>query len=250
MTSHETYLILGATGGIGSALARRLAARGARLALAARDRGRLEQLNAELGGTHLVRTVDATRPEECVALAEAAREHFGSLSGIANCVGSILIKPADRTSDDEFEQTLRQNLWSAFGAVKAGAKTLRASGGAVLLFSTAAARTGIASHEAIAAAKGGVIGLAQSAAATYASNGIRFNVIAPGLVDTPGAAGVVGNETARKASEAMHALGRIGTPADIAPLAEHLLSPESSWISGQVFGVDGGLATLRTRVKL
>ncbi|MEO1584894.1 MAG: SDR family oxidoreductase [Planctomycetota bacterium] len=250
MADQPTALILGATGGIGSTLAARLAGRGVRLALCGRDAVKLDNLASSLQGDHMTRAVDATQPSEIVDAAKAAAEQFGSLGGIANCVGSIILKPADRTTDEEFEQTLRLNLWSSFGAVQAAGKTMRSSGGSVVLFATAAARAGLPNHEAIAAAKGGVIGLSTSAASTYATNNIRFNVIAPGLVDTPGASHITGNEMAVKASAAMHALGRIGQPEDIAPLADHLLSDESAWTTGQVFGVDGGLSTLRTRVKV
>jgi NAD(P)-dependent dehydrogenase (short-subunit alcohol dehydrogenase family) len=113
--------------------------------------------------------------------------------------------------------------------------------------STAAARIGLASHEAIAAAKAGVIGLALSAAATYVAQGIRVNVVAPGLVDTPMIKRSTSNETSLRASVAMHPLGRIGTPDEVAATIEWVLGPESSWITGQVVGVDGGLATLKAR---
>jgi NAD(P)-dependent dehydrogenase (short-subunit alcohol dehydrogenase family) len=250
MHTGRGYAIIGATGGIGSALSRRLADAGARLALGARGADRLESLRGSLPGAHFARTVDASSTEQTVAFARAAAAELGRLDGIACCVGSIILKPADRTSDEEFEATLRQNLWPAFGAIRAAAGAMRDAGGSVLLFATAAALTGLPNHEAIAAAKGAVIALARSAAATYAPRGIRINVIAPGLVDTPAAAGILASEPARRASEAMHPLGRIGTPEDIAPLAAHLLSDEASWITGQVMGVDGGLATLRGRVKL
>ncbi len=250
MTDRQAVGIIGATGGIGSALAKRLADAGHPLALAARDQARLDALAASIPGDHMTHTLDATQPSQVVDFAKAAADRFGGLVGLANCVGSIVIAPADRTSDEQFEQTLRLNLWSAFGAVQAAAKAMRKTGGSVVLFATAAARAGLPNHEAIAAAKGGVIGLAQSAAATYATSNIRINVIAPGLVDTPGAAAITGSDMARKASEAMHALGRIGTADDVAPLAALLLSDQSGWTTGQVFGVDGGLATLRTRVKV
>jgi len=124
------------------------------------------------------------------------------------------------------------------------------SDSATALFTTAAARTGIPNHEAIAAAKGGVISLSRSAAATYASNNIRFNAVGPGLVNTPGASDIVGNETARKASEAMYALARIGESGEVASLAHWLLGPDATWVTGQTFGIDGGLGTLRGRVKV
>ena len=118
-----------------------------------------------------------------------------------------------------------------------------------MLMSSAAARTGVPSHEAIAAAKAGVIGLTLSAAATYAPKGLRFNAVAPGLVESPLTERIVSNEASLKASTAMHPLGRIGQPGDIASAVVWLLDPAQSWVTGQVIGVDGGLASVRSRVK-
>lgn len=116
-----------------------------------------------------------------------------------------------------------------------------------MLCATAAARTGFANHEAIAAAKGGVIGLTLTAAATYAPRNIRVNCVAPGLVDTSLAARITSNEAALKASTAMHALGRIGRPEDVASGITWLLEPENNWATGQVLGIDGGLGAVRGR---
>lgn len=250
MSDSPVYLILGATGGIGSALCERLASRGARLALAAKTQGKLDDLAGRLGTESYLSVVDARQPGEIERFAEEAKDRFGRIDGLANLVGSIILKPAHLTSDEDFEETLRLNLWSSFGAVRAAAKTMRQSGGSVVLMSTAAAVAGIANHEAIAAAKGGVAALARSAASTYAPQNIRVNCVAPGLVDTPGAEAITKNATAVKASAAMHALGRIGQPGDVAPLIDLLLGEGAGWITGQVFGADGGLATLQTRVKI
>ena len=237
-------LILGAAGAIGGALARRLAGQGAKLVLAGRDASRLELLAAETGGTPFV--LDATKPAGVEAAAAKAVEEHGRLDGLANCVGSILLKPAHLTSEEEWDGVVSTNLKSAYAAVRAAARAMTA-GGSVVLVSSAAARLGLANHEAIAAAKAGVIGLTLSAAATYAPKGLRVNAVAPGLVRTPMTARITGNETALKASTAMHALGRVGEPEDVASAIAWLLDPAQSWVTGQVIGVDGGLATLRSR---
>ena len=169
------------------------------------------------------------------------------ITGIVNCAGSILLKPAHLTSEAEWQQTMETNLTTAYATVRAGARAMMATGGSIVLCTTAAARTGMANHEAIAAAKGGVMELALSAAATYAPRNIRVNCVAPGLVDTPLAARITSNEAALKASTALHALGRIGRPEDVASGIVWLLDPANSWVTGQVLGIDGGLGTLRPR---
>ncbi|MEM7516422.1 MAG: SDR family oxidoreductase, partial [Planctomycetota bacterium] len=114
------------------------------------------------------------------------------------------------------------------------------------LMSSAAARVGLAHHESIAAAKAGIEGLAVSAAATYSRFGVRVNTVAPGLVRTPLSAKLTSNEAQVKASEAMHPLGRIGEPEDVAGVIDWLLTGSSTWVTGQNFGVDGGLARVRS----
>lgn len=241
----ERVLILGGGGGIGSAVARLVVARGGRVFLAGRDTARLQAIAAELGMPW--GTVEATDPDAIDAVADAAAAELGGLTGITNCVGSILLKPAHLTSTADWASTLATNLTSGFGCVRAAGRLLKADGGSVVLVSSAAARIGLPNHEAIAAAKAGIIGLVLSAAATYARQKIRFNAVAPGLTRTPLAAGLVASELAEKASVAMHPLGRLGEPEDVARAIAWLLDPQQSWVTAQVIGIDGGLADVKGR---
>ena len=241
----QRVLVIGGGGGIGGAVARMVVAGGGSVYLAGRDEGRLAAAGAELGMPW--GSVDATDFTSVDACADAAAAALGGLDGVVNCAGSILLKPAHLTSGAEWQATLATNLTSAFACVRAAGRLLRESGGSVVLVSSAAARIGLANHEAIAAAKAGIIGLVRSAAATYARQRIRFNAVAPGLVRTPLAKGLVANELAEKASVAMHPLGRLGEPEDVARAIAFLLDPAQDWITGQVLGVDGGLADLKAR---
>lgn len=233
--------LIGAAGGIGSALARRLAAHGHALILAGRTPAPLDTLAVELNARTAV--VDAANFDAL----EQALQQSGPIDAVVNCAGSLILKPAHLTTEKEWRETLDVNLTSAFSTVRAAAKAMMNTGGSIVLCSTAAARAGFANHEAIAAAKGGVMGLTLSAAATYAGRNIRVNCVAPGLVATPLTSRITQNEAALKSSQAMHPLGRIGTPEDVASAIAWLIDPSNSWITGQVLGVDGGLGTLRTR---
>jgi NAD(P)-dependent dehydrogenase (short-subunit alcohol dehydrogenase family) len=218
---------------------------GGQVFLAGRDEGKLAAVGGELGMPY--GSVEAADPDAIDACADAAAAALGGLDGIVNCAGSLLLKPGHLTTTAEWQATLAANLSSAFGCVRAAGRLLKATGGSVVLVSSAAARVGLANHEAIAAAKAGVIGLVLSAAATYAKQKIRFNAVAPGLVRTPLTKGLVASELAEKASVGMHPLGRLGEPEDVARAIHFLLDPAQGWITGQVLGVDGGLADLRGR---
>jgi len=169
----------------------------------------------------------------------------GKLDGAVNCAGSLMLKPAHVTTDTEWRETLAKNLDSSFYLPRATAKQMSRDGASLVFVSTAAARVGVANHEAIAAAKAGIIGLTLSAAVTYARRGLRVNCVAPGLVETPLTERIRANEKARAASTAMHVLGRLGKPDDVARAIVCLLDPEQSWVTGQTLGVDGVLAVVR-----
>lgn len=243
--STPSYLVFGATGGIGESLCRRLASRGASLTLAARNGDKLRRLGEELQTATF--PLDATSFEEVEACVERALQVHGRLDGVANCIGSLLLKPAHSTSESEWLSTVATNLTTAFAVVRAAAKAMFNAGGSIVLVSSAAARIGLANHEAIAATKAGVVGLTLSAAATYGARGVRVNCVAPGLVRTPLTARLTANDASLKASTSMHAVGRIGEPQDVAAAIEWLLSPEQSWVTGQVLGIDGGLGSIRSR---
>lgn len=237
--------ILGATGGIGIALARRLVNQGRSVFLVGRNEEKLITLADELHQPYAVVDFKSSQPLEDTL--KRASDADGEFAGIVNCIGSVVLKPAHATSDEEFRQVFETNLFTAFTAVRAGGKLLRAKGGSIVLFASAAAEMGIANHEAIAAAKAGVIGLARSAAATYAPNNIRVNVISPGLVRTEMTRRIWEHPAAASASTAMHALGRFGEPEQVASLAAWLLDSENHWITGQVIGMDGGLGRVLPR---
>jgi NAD(P)-dependent dehydrogenase (short-subunit alcohol dehydrogenase family) len=239
-----TVAVFGATGGIGSELARVLACAGRRVVAVGRDPEKLSPLSDELGIPG--HEVDATDPEAVEAVLAEIVDRHGRLDGVANCVGSLLLKPAHLTSPDDWSRTLATNLGSAFAIVRAAGRLMK-DGGSIVLVSSAAARLGLPNHEAIAAAKAGVEGLVRSAAATYASRNLRCNAVAPGLVRTPMTERITSNDAAARSSTAMHALGRLGEPGDVARMIAWLLDPEQGWVTGQVFGVDGGLATTRAR---
>ena len=237
--------ILGSTGTIGSVLARRLVRNGHRVLLAGRNEGKLRALAEELDQQFA--TVDLTNSQSLEDALGKAAETAGGIKGLVNCVGSLLLKSAHTTTDDEFRATIETNLFSAFATVRTGAKLLREQGGSIVLFASAAAEIGIANHEAIAAAKAGVIGLARSAAASYAAKNIRVNVVSPGLIRTEMTRRIWESSACATASAQMHALGRLGEPEQVASLVDWLLNPENDWITGKVIGVDGGLGHVLSR---
>ena len=229
------YLVIAASSAIGQAVVNILMSQGDTVFTTARDNTKIEP--------HAL--LDAT---DFDAVNEVFKE-AGQIDGVVNCAGSLLLKSAHATSQEQYQAVIDSSLTTAFATVRAAGMHMKA-GGTVVLISSAAALVGLANHEAIAAAKAGIIGLAQSAASTYAHLNLRFNVVAPGMTDTPLTAQITSNSLALNASKAMHALARIGTPEDIARAIVFLLNPENNWITGQVLAVDGGLSKVRSKIKI
>jgi NAD(P)-dependent dehydrogenase (short-subunit alcohol dehydrogenase family) len=238
--------VIGATGGIGAALARRLHAGGAKPVLVARDAARLAALAEELGGVETA-LADAMEP---ASLRAAIGAIPGPLAGLAYCVGSIVLKPMARTTEADMLDAFRLNALGAAVAVQAALPALTAGqgspGGSVVLFSSVAARAGFANHLAIGAAKAAVEGMTLALAAELAP-AVRVNCIAPSLTRTRMAEGLTKNPAMAEAIAKLHPLPRLGEAGDVAALAALLLSPDSGWITGQVIGVDGGRGTLRAK---
>lgn len=239
-------LVFGGAGGIGAALAKQLVSAGDSVVIASRDEARLKDAASASGADFLV--ADATKSTEVDSVFTQILAKHGRIDAVANCIGSILLKPAHLTSDDEWASTIATNLTTSFNIVRSAVRVMqKQQGGSIVLLASAVARRGMVNHEAIAAAKGGVAALAQSAAASYARYGVRVNCVAPGLVRTPLTRAITENELNLKASVQMHPLGRIGTPEDVASAVYWLLRPEQGWITGQCLGVDGGLSSVQAR---
>ncbi|MEC7726809.1 MAG: SDR family oxidoreductase [Planctomycetota bacterium] len=233
--------VLGATGAVGQTVARSLHAQGAQLVLLARNAERLAELAAELGAEHHALS-DAAPGAIRDALVAASGDQ--PLTGIAHCIGSLLLKPARRTSVEEWDDVLQTNLSSAFGVTMA-APDLMKQGGSVVFCSSVAASLGLANHEAIAAAKAGLVGLARAASASNARRKLRFHCVAPALVDSQMTEAMLSRAGMREAAAKQNPLGRIGTPEDVARAIVFLLDPANDWITGQVLGVDGGFGVMR-----
>ena len=243
MSEQQSVVVIGAAGGIGSPLVHHLAEAGATLTLAGRSEEPLQALADEVGGTAVV--CDATDPDAVQALFDDA----GEITGAVNLAGSLLLKPAHRTSPEEFTDTINASLLTAFNVVRSatGSMVKARNGGSIVLMSSAVARTGMRHHDAIAAAKGGVEALARASASSYADKGIRVNAVAPGMTDTDLTAKLLSSDTGRKASEALHPMGTIAQPDEVASAIAWLLDPAQRVVTGQVLAVDAGLGSLHRR---
>ncbi|WP_370173554.1 SDR family NAD(P)-dependent oxidoreductase [Leeuwenhoekiella palythoae] len=166
------------------------------------------------------------------------------LDGFVYCPGSINLKPFKMLSEETFNEDLQLNFMGLIKSLKAIEDRLKKSDQASLVFfSTVAVKMGMPFHTSVAAAKGAIEGFAKALAAEYAPQ-YRVNVIAPSLTDTPLASRLLGNEKKKEKMDERHPLKRVGTPQDIAKVAAFLLSEESSWVTGQILGIDGGMSTL------
>ncbi len=240
-------LITGARGGIGRELAAQLRHAGHRVAAVGRDAGTLADIDAD---AHIA--ADVCSAEGAAAAIAACVDQLGAApTMLAHCIGSTLIAPLHRTTAVQYSDVVRVNLDSAFFMLGAWVSAMRSSGGggSAVLVSSVVARIGVANHEAIAAAKGGIEALARSAAATYASIGLRINAVAPGMTETPMTAGVLRMDAMREGAARQYPLGGLQTATQVADVMRWMLSEQSARVTGQVIAVDGGFTTVRPLVK-
>jgi len=244
----KTALITGAAGGLGRALAGKLAAEGWQLVVTSRDGDRLRQA---YGDKHLQIVADCSTVDGSRRILEVAKAERMLPIALAHCVGNIRLGALHRMSETDFMDCLNANLISAFHTLAAFVGALREGRlpGAAVLVSSAAARIGTPNHEAVAAAKAGLEGLVRGAAASYASAGIRVNAVAPGIMDTPAATGIIASETARAAAARQYPLPGIGSPDELADLMAWLLAERAARVTGQIWAMDAGFSTIRPLVK-
>lgn len=242
----KTILITGATGGVAQALVKQLA--NEKLILVGRD---LAKLNALYGENHTQIAGDCTTQSGAQDIMAQIQAKALSVDSLAHCVGNIRLGALHRMQEVDIEDCLRVNLFSAIFMLGAFVSQLRSDnkGGAAVLISSAAARIGTPNHEAVAAAKAGVEGLARSAAATYAPFNIRVNALAPGIMDTPATAKILGSDLARDIAAKQYPIGGIGSSDELANLIAWLLSDAATRVTGQTWSLDGGFASIRPMVK-
>ena len=231
------YLIFGATGSIGSNLANQLYNSKHDFHLVSRNEEELKSLSKRLNCTYTVADVLESN------FIEKVKSEIFEIKGIAYCVGSIDLKPFKMVKEDDFQKCMKLNLYSAVEIIKAYQDSLKKNKGSIILFSTVAVQRGFANHSIIDSTKAAVEGLTISLAAEFAPD-IRVNCIAPSLTNSKISQNILKNTIMAEGIAKAHPMKRIGEGKDAAAMAKFLLTEESSWITGQIIGVDGGRSSI------
>ena len=233
----EKYLIVGATGSIGSNLAAQMYESGKEIHLVGRDENQTKSLSAKLNSAYSIADVLED------GFVDKIKANIEDVKGIVYCVGSIDLKPLKMASESDFNKCMKLNLYSAIDLIKGYQDSLKKNNGSIVLFSTVAAQRGFTNHSIIASTKAAVEGLTVSLAAEFAPN-IRVNCVALSLTNSKIAQPLLKNTALAQGIAKAHPLKRIGEGKDGAALAKFLVTDESSWVTGQVIAVDGGRSKL------
>ena len=233
---NKTTVIIGGSSGIGKACVKLLANEGWDVISISRTPNENSILLSNV--THI--TADVRKESDIIeALPDA-------IDALVYCPGTINLKPFKSLTQSDFKEDYEINVLGLVQVLHSCIDKLKNSENAsVVTFSTVAVSQGMSYHSSIASAKGAIEGLTRSLAAEYSNAGIRFNSIAPSLVNTPLAKKFTQSSTKLDVISKRHPLNRIGNPEEIASLVKYLISDSSTWITGQVFGVDGGLSSIQ-----
>jgi 3-oxoacyl-[acyl-carrier protein] reductase len=243
--SGMTALVTGASGGIGSSIARCLAKQGARLALSGSNSSKLrafrDELNAQSKQDHIEITCDLSNTTQVEELVPAALDTFGQLDILVNNAGITRDNLAMRMKDDEWDAVIRINLEAAFRLMRAASKPMmKARFGRIVTITSVVGATGNPGQVNYAAAKAGLVGMTKSFAQEVASRGITANCIAPGFIRTAMADAL--NEAQKEAINGRIPMGRMGEGGDIGAAVVYLASKEAGYVTGQTLHVNGGMA--------
>lgn len=232
--SEMNYVVVGGSHGIGQGIVHRLLHSGAAVTVLSRT---IDSADVAAGVKHV--QVDVTKDEI------QADQLPNEIAGLAYCPGSINLGPLRQLKLEAMVEDFQLNAVGAVKCLQSALPAMKAAGNsAMVLFSTVAVGQGMPMHTSVAAAKGAVEGLTRSFAAELAPT-VRVNCIAPALTATPLAERFLSSDQKRSAMAEKYPLRRVGEVHDIAAMAEYLLSPQATWITGQIIGVDGGMSTLR-----
>ncbi len=235
----DKYLIFGATGSIGSSLAQQLKDSNQEAHLISRNEVELKALSEKLGFGFTV--ADVLEDGFIDKLKSDVSDDI--IKGLAYCIGSIDLKPLKRVTESDMNKCMKLNLYSAIEVIQAFQDDIKKSSGSIVLFSSVAAQKGFTNHTIIASAKAAIEGLTVTLAAEFAPS-TRVNCIAPSLTDSKISKSMLKSEVVAEALAKAHPLKRLGEGNDSASVAKFLLSDASSWITGQIIGVDGGRSSL------